>query len=259
MDFIRAGIIVLVIAFSAIPASAGFTVSGQMSVRTTPTIAASTTIVAGGLIGFYDFEEGTGSVATDSSGSGHTGTLVNDPARVDGVSGDALFLSSANSQYVTLANPSTMAGDRTAFTVNLWFRTNFGTKGKLYAEGNTGTATQHLYLSVNENADGDFEYGMRDDASASLFPTTTTALKDDNWHMLTVRQASKSSHEILTDGVSWVTDTTLIGTLTLDQATIGALCRTSCLQFWQGYVDQVRVYDKALTDGEIAALYAARQ
>ena len=33
-----------------------------------------------GLIGYWRFEEGTGAVASDSSGKGNTGTLVNSPA-----------------------------------------------------------------------------------------------------------------------------------------------------------------------------------
>ena len=39
---------------------------------------------------FYALDEGIGSVANDSSGNGHDGTLINSPAWVAGQSGGAL-------------------------------------------------------------------------------------------------------------------------------------------------------------------------
>jgi hypothetical protein len=51
----------------------------------------STTVVAGvGLVGYWQFEEGSGTTTADSSGTGNTGTLVGAPVWTTGHAGNAL-------------------------------------------------------------------------------------------------------------------------------------------------------------------------
>jgi hypothetical protein len=49
-----------------------------------------------GLVGYWKFDEGTGNVFTDSSGTGNNGTLINDPTWVDGKYGKALSFNGSN-------------------------------------------------------------------------------------------------------------------------------------------------------------------
>ena len=42
------------------------------------------------LVLYYSFDESSGNIALDQSGNGHDATLVNSPARVAGISGNAL-------------------------------------------------------------------------------------------------------------------------------------------------------------------------
>lgn len=49
-------------------------------------------ITPSNLVGYWKFDEGLGSIAHDSSGNGNTGTLVNAPQWVNGISGSAWFL-----------------------------------------------------------------------------------------------------------------------------------------------------------------------
>ncbi len=49
-----------------------------------------------GLVGWWSFDEGTGTVAIDSSGNGHDGTLVDGPTWIDGQYGSALEFTSSS-------------------------------------------------------------------------------------------------------------------------------------------------------------------
>lgn len=68
-----------------------------------------------GLVGWWRFDEGTGTSALDSSGSGNTGTLTAGPTWVVGKYGDALSFN-GTSQYVltsTAAKIPTIQGNLT--------------------------------------------------------------------------------------------------------------------------------------------------
>jgi hypothetical protein len=79
---------------------------------------ASETPSPSGLVGYWKFDEGSGTYATDSSGSGNTGTLTNGPAWVDGKFGKALSFDGID-DYVQV--PQSNSLDVTAeVTVEAW-------------------------------------------------------------------------------------------------------------------------------------------
>lgn len=69
-----------------------------------------------GLVGYWKLDEGTGNVATDSSGNGNNGTLINDPAWVDGKYGKALSFNGSN--WVTVLDSQTLRVQN--FTLETW-------------------------------------------------------------------------------------------------------------------------------------------
>ena len=81
-------------------------------------------------------DETIGSTASDSSGNGWVGTLINDPTWVAGTSSNAVNLSGSD-QYVTLS--AGVVGNLTDFTVSVWVKqTTISTWSRIFDFG-TGT------------------------------------------------------------------------------------------------------------------------
>jgi hypothetical protein len=69
-----------------------------------------------GLVGWWRFDEGAGSVATDSSGFGNAGT-INGAAWVDGKYGKASSFDGTTNNYVSLPNIGIASG---SFSISVW-------------------------------------------------------------------------------------------------------------------------------------------
>jgi len=100
-------------------------------------------------VGYWRFDEGSGTAAGDSSGNGNTGTLVNAPQWVDGKVGKALKFDGVD-DYVHVPHSSSLDIGGNQMTVEYWMRlsidwhagmtTNMGiyTKGDAWVGSMTG-------------------------------------------------------------------------------------------------------------------------
>ncbi len=73
-------------------------------------------------VGYWKFDEGSGTVAKDSSGNGNDGTLMNSPAWVDGKYGKALQFDGRDDYADLGTSPSLDLGN--IFSISAWFYLN---------------------------------------------------------------------------------------------------------------------------------------
>lgn len=79
------------------------TFSGSLTVGTALDTVVSNSFPSDvNLVGYWAFDEGTGSIAYDNSGNSNNATLVNTPTWITGVVGKGLTFASASSQYGTI-------------------------------------------------------------------------------------------------------------------------------------------------------------
>jgi hypothetical protein len=197
------------------------------------------------LVASYAFENN----ASDGSGNAFHGTLVNSPTFVTGHSGLAVNLNGSN-QAVDL--PRSIQDD---FSIAFWIRTT--------TTGATGTqwwAGKGLVDGEVANVANDF--GVALVGSHVAFgvgnPDTTiqstSNVNDGAWHHVAVtRTAATGAMVLYVDGAQQATATGPTGTRNAPaNLRVGSL--QTNLNFFAGQLDEVRLYNVALTAAQVAAL-----
>ncbi len=218
-----------------------------------------------GLIGHWKLDETSGSSITDSSGSGNTGTWsdsVDDDVTGETAAGviDTSINFDGSNDKITLTSAS--AANKTAFTMSGWFKSDVAvqtTRQVVYNEANTGQCD-------NETVRLQFLDGQTGQPGTNVFleANNTTVLnaaqvelKDSTWHhMVGVVDTVSDDHRLYVDGVEY-TQTTAIGTLSSQTVYTNIGGRGCANGNMDGEIDDVRIYDRALTKAEALALYAA--
>jgi len=202
------------------------------------------------LVGYWAFNEGTGTTAFDNSGNSNHGTLVNmeDADWVDGVVGKCLEFDGSN-EYVNCGNDVSLKLEpqEDAFSLVCWFKTNVS--GTLISKG-VATASLRQYQLYTQSESIDVNLG-------GAVSSVTFTWDDSNWHFIAVTvPASATGHKMYIDGVFYVWNIDGgIGTEVNDAQDVNIGGRTNGGFLLTGLIDEVRIYDTALTVSEIKALY----
>lgn len=217
-----------------------------------------------GLVGYWSFEDGSGTKAEDFSPTGtNTGTLTNGPTWVDGKIGKALNFDGTNDYVgVGISEIGPNIGSVNAITLSSWVKPTVypGALGRkraisfLLSDGTTGGL-----LGFYDG--GKIEVGGRSTGGDGFQSATVTFPALDEWHLATgVLDFQDDKIYVYLDGVlsatqsvSFANTTYTHGTPTLIDS-LGSFSNSS--DFFSGSLDEVRIYDYALSASEIAGLYA---
>ena len=97
-------------------APSGFMVTSVSTIVPTPTVTPN--VNASGLIAYWNFDEGAGTTACDSSGNGNTATLINGPLWTTGRVGKALYFDGINANATVPGSNSLNLSN--SFTLSAW-------------------------------------------------------------------------------------------------------------------------------------------
>jgi hypothetical protein len=221
----------------------------------------ATCALEAGLVGYWKLDDGSGTVAVDSSGSGNPGTLVNAPTWTTAAptpypNASALTFDGVNS-FVTMGNPTALRITG-PLTVACWFKTSsiLGNYRMLVSKWWSGEidAAYSLFFS---NAGLEFSLF---NGTTNLSTTVNLVFNDDTWHAV-VGTWDGSTARTYFDGV-------LRDSVT--NATFGALADIAHPvnigtddryppgtgdRFFPGSIDDVRIYNRALSAAEVGALF----
>ena len=203
---------------------------------TTNTIDYPTTNVA-----YYEFDGN----ADDSTTNGYNGTDTN-VTWVQGRFGTAGSFNGSSSKIDT--NISTITSN--SGSVSLWVKTTTGTQSTFF--GGQSPSQNRFYFGVRNN---NFWMGAGD--SQNPYTISASSLLDGDWHHV-VLTLDGSTAKYYLDGNSTPVDTlsyTPAGTIGVTPL-IGALDATgTVLAYTNGSIDQVRIFDTALTSDQVTDLY----
>jgi len=200
------------------------------------------------LVGYWSFDDGTGTVAVDGSGNGNDGTLYNmeEADWVDGAVGKALSFDGVD-EFVEIDDP--VLGEA-AITISAWVKKTAYTRYQgIVADYYGGYKNFILGYETPENS---VAFYVGDGTSRdSIFITGFT---QDEWHHIVgVFDGSAGTLAIYLDGNKQEKNTSItnVGSSQSPYCSIG---RYSSYYF-NGLIDEVRIYNRALTPSEIKALY----
>jgi len=193
------------------------------------------------LIGWWKFDEGSGTTASDFSGHGNDGTFGGNPQWVEGIMGGALALD--GSDYVAI---DSVVDDITStnITISAWIRTTQTGEGNVFACNDSASAHPFMFGVLNGNP-------FVNDGGDTEFPP---AVNDDQWHMLTYVRDGPTGY-IYVDGVQQGTYFAAFALDTVTRWSIGQEWDGSTpSDLYTGAVDDARFYNAALTPEQVLEL-----
>jgi fibronectin type 3 domain-containing protein len=199
--------------------------------------------VTSGLVANWRFDDGSGTSAADSSGHANTATLVNGPTWIapGRIGPSALTFLATNLQYATVANASSL--DITGpMTMSAWINViDWGGNRRILQKGNSDN--QYRFLAENNV----FKFDLHN------VNTLTMPLPASNTWVHVVGTWDGSTMTLYTNG-QVAASMSASGTIatTSDPLTIGTKNGSSAHgDYFNGTIDEVRLYNRALTLPEI--------
>ncbi len=215
-----------------------------------------------GLIGYWKFDEGTGTSTADSSGSGNTGTLTNGttwtttvPDEINFTNPYALDFDGSN-DYVSIGNQNIPTNG--SFTLSAWVKIDVDTTDGSVI-GHRGTAadgTSVLLWFDNDDTNGDaFQFAVSSD-NPKTGDGYRSIVKDTWYHVTAIYDdSSATQRQLYVDGALRESDA---GDVSFDKGTtawgVGSENGSASVRPFNGQIDDVQVYNRALSADEIATL-----
>ena len=228
--------------------------AGNLAVSDDHTFMTSSSLDSG-RAGHWRLDETSGSSASDSSGNGNAGTLLNGPVWTAGKVGGALSFDGVN-DYLSVPHQSSL--NAYPLSVALWVKTSSSgaTKGILnkYLNGSkNGYMLSIKSGRLNASYFRSASSYVGDSSGAGL---SAGAINDGQWHQV-VLVVDASGGRLYVDDVlqaskGWVG---AAGPPTSTQDVRFARHVNGSQPYMQGLLDDVRIYSRALSTAEIDELY----
>jgi len=208
------------------------------------------------LVGWWEFDEGAGTTVGDSSSYGHEGVLVGDPQWVAGKIGSgALSFDGSDGLVEVPESPALDAGS--ALTITAWVNlNNLSTFYFVATKAPSGTAASNYpgnYEFRIASATGILQL-LHQTSQGQDFATyaSTGSVAAGQWRHVAVTLQAAGRVEFYIDGISagGADQTTTFGILNDEPVRIGG--RKDNYSYFNGLIDDVRIYSRTLTPEELS-------
>lgn len=228
---------------------------------------------------WYKFDDASGATtAADSSGNGRNGTLTtlstgsaaySTTHQVGTGSLDLTSSSATVGAYVVVPKSLQAMGATTAVTLASWVNLKSVSNWQRLFDFGTSSTTSYMFLAVQQNKTSPvaphFAISTTGNTNEQVIDMTTpVALSINAWHHLAVVLGAGTTYTgtLYIDGAAVGTNTAM----TLRPSDLGASTNnwlgrsqfTTADPMINAYLDDFRIYKRALTAADIATLYAVR-
>ena len=209
------------------------------------------------LISYWKLEEASGT-RVDAHGSNDL-TDNNTVTSATGKSGNAADFEAGNSEYLNITDASQSGLDITGdLSINLWVNFESLTTGRMISKSDFGTADRaYSFLWVNTVTDYLRLYLY--DGVTEYEPTVAWTPSTATWYMLTVvYDASAGTQDYYVNGSQQGTQQTgAVNSIRNSTANFNISAAQGDVNYFDGLIDEVAIWNKTLTTAEITEIYNA--
>ena len=208
----------------------------------TDTLTVTYTPSVSGLMAAYNFDEGSGSIAADASGNGNTATLFGGATWVTGHSGNGLSFD-GGSGYSTAPSVPYVAN----WTISAWVRSPAAPGASGYA----GPVHREKNFQINWNhADPNFRGAAAVNVGGTWYAASFGTLAANTWYFLAATYDGETLNAY-SNGALVTSNAAPSGPASSDPNPLTFGKHAANSYFFQGSIDDVRVYNRALSLSEI--------
>lgn len=222
---------------------------------------AGATPTTSGLVAYWTLDEGAGTTAADSAGS-NDGTLVNSPTWTTGKVSGSLYFDGVDDRINVAEVGNTLEIGTGDMSWSFWIKTtstNVADRGGIFNGAASGGSEGYLFFYWH----GSNAIGLYIDNGVSTVYNSqpisgAVDVDDGQWHMITAVLDRDGDISYYADGVLQGTDPApfpgedITGSQTMQLARFG-------VGYMEGDLDDVRIYNRALSAAEIGELYSYGQ
>lgn len=217
------------------------------NVGTSPPLTVTVTNTGpAGLVGAWSFDEGTGSTTADLSGSGNTGTLANATWTAGGRYGGALSFNGTNASVMV---PDADSLDlTTGMTLEAWVRPA-ATMGTAWRTAVMKEQPSQLVYGLYANGDASRPRAQMWIGGTEQGVAGTSTVAASTWTHLAATYDG-AALRFYANGVQ-VANTDVTGDITTSSAALRIGGNAAWGEFFNGLIDEVRIYNRAITSTEL--------
>ncbi len=217
-----------------------------------------------GLVGHWTFDgpDMTTATATDVSGTGNDGTLISSPTKIIGKTGQAIEFNGIDN-YIFIEDNSSL--DITnELTISAWVNkqiiTTCGDYDGVIGKGYQGDPSANYALGIFNNCDDEHIIFYYNNNSSEHSIRGNTTLQLNTWNLLTVTYNDASNNISLYVNGVLESKTVIAGapeTNSLETNLHGVTIGAKDVGYWfiPAKIDDVRVYNRAISADEVQKLY----
>ena len=204
-----------------------------------------------GLVGYWKLDEGSGTNAADSVNNSGAGTLTNGPTWTSGKIGSAVQCD-GNNDYVNIPYNSVFDFSTGSFTITAYVIPS-ASQGKDMVSNRLADTSAYKGYSHYTVAGGYITGRIADGTNGPSVSVTSYSTSDWNFTAFVVDRSSNEMKSYLDLTAGTAADISTTGNIS-NGANALRIC-TGAKGYFSGKIDDVRVYNRALSAAEIVAIY----
>ena len=213
------------------------------------------------LISWWKFEGNAYDSILESGNDGEVVGATYNPS--GGHDGNGAYEFDGMGDYIRVAE-SDFEGSNQQGTVAAWIKTSDNSHITWLSSADESSIDYFISFSLLDAGSGDLRAGLQDSDDGGFYQHGNTTINDGEWHHVVISSDS-NLYKIYVDGVensitsqgggngndgAWFADIP-----NRDNLIMGALKRSSEANFWNGSIDDVMIFGKALSATEVGEIY----